>query len=373
MRCASLALLVASACYHHIDFAHCSDCAADGGSDADGDASDAPLDAFANCFGHTLAEGGHLKVCPSTPPVPLQLGGPTSFDTNTGCELAVQVGGAGPSVCVLVGTDVTIGGLLRATGDHPLAIVATGSILVQAPIDVGSSTAFVSKGAGGGRNCGAGAGGASAGDGAGGAGGAFGTSGVGGGSALGALAGAPNLPTGIEVFQGGCNGGDGGAPPAKGAPSPGGLGGGAIYLIARDSITLQASIFAGGAGGFGGPAEVGGGGGGTGGMIGLDAPSIVYGSGIIIATGGGGGQAGGSSTGDPGGDGISTTAAPGGTNASDVCGGVGGNGGANTAPVKGQSTSTNACGGGGGGGTVGVIYVTGTIMGGTPIFVPAHR
>ncbi len=127
----------------------------------------------------------------------------------------------------------------------------------------------------------------------GGGGGGFGTSGGGSGSAT-MRAGPPAGNESIEPLRGGCRGGVG-AGALDQAPSPGGLGGGAVQIVGGTSIRIGS----GGAGGSvlvpgGGAVQVGqecsSGGGGSGGAILLEAPEIVVSAVSTLAANGGGGS-----------------------------------------------------------------------------------
>jgi hypothetical protein len=318
-----------------------------------------------NCFG---SPNGHLQVCPTTMPA-TRIITAQNIDTTTSleCERTAQIGASG-MVCAIVGTTIQITGQVQATGQYPLAFVATDSIEVDADISAASHFAIPTAGAGGGRDCGAQAGGSGNGGG-GGAGGGFGTLGGSGGAGYLTVGGAQSPAQTPVSIIGGCNGGAGGS----GAGHPGsvaGLGGGAVYLISRTQIVLAGNINASGGAGAGGQATAGGAGGGAGGIIGLDAPSITYASGTLLAAGAGGGQGG---DGAPGGNGFDPTYAAGGAggNLSLTCAGSGGKGAYSGGASSGSSTAGVSCGAGGGGGGDGYIFVTGPTSGGH--FIPAAR
>jgi hypothetical protein len=254
----------------------------------------------------------------------------------------------------------------NAIGSRPLILVAVSTITVAATLDVASHRVSGQHGAGSpSPECTFGTL-PPGGNGGGGAGGSFGgRGGDGGGATARGIAGTPTVPTEI---RGGCPG-QRGASLGGVSVSQFGAGGGAIYLIANESITITGTINASGAGasatGFsGGGTGLGGGGGGSGGMIGLDA-AILDISGRVFANGGGG--AGG--TGGGGGNGGSfgqdpsapLVAAPGGIANNNA--GPGGAGAASTT-LDGQVGFNGAGGGhGGGGGGAGVIRVFGTMTG----------
>jgi hypothetical protein len=278
--------------------------------------------------------------------------------------------------CVIAATTLTINAALRATGTKPLVLLASDSIIVNQLIDVGSHRVpaeFIGAGADP-VFCPVGA---LPGTSAGGAGGSFaGTGGSGGAGGDGGSGGLPaSATTPITAFRGGCRGQDGNGP-GKGV---GGHGGGAVYLIAGNRISITGpGINAAGEGGTGGAviANVsGGGGGGVGGMIGLDAPTITC-TGLILANGGGGGQ--GSGTINPGANGLDPAginAASGGTSAlgGSGCGGNGGNGSSGIVGGSGASGGAFQCGapggggGGGGGGGAGIVKAPATADLGTQL------
>jgi len=287
---------------------------------------------------------------------PIAFNGDTTIDTTLDCNVVV-FDPSGGSVCVIYATDITVGATIRAQGKRPLALAATGTIVVDGTVDVSSSMAK-GLGAGGddgqcmfkrdaGYRSGGGAGGSFAGKGGDGGTGTIdpGTSG---------LASDPiQLP---DRLRGGCAGGS----VANG--------GGGVELVASTSITIAGTgrILANGGGGTGGGYlggfQLGGGGGGSGGLIRIAAPSITV-RGILTANGGGGGEGGdnAAATGMAGGDGtMSTTAALGGAGGGNGGDGGGGTGGATVAGGPGISPTAASLGGGGGGGGIGFIVLTGT-------------
>ena len=307
------------------------------------------------CFGTQL-----LKVCVTPSSLTgVTISAPLTIDTDS-MEMCTAIG----KYCVIAGTTLTINATLRATGTKPLVLLASDSILVNQLIDVGSHRSPT-------ESIGAGADpvtcltGTLPGTSAGGAGGSFaGTGGSGGAGGNGGAGGIPaSATTPIPALRGGCRGQDGDGQ-GKGV---GGHGGGAVYLIAGNRISITGpGINAAGEGGTGGAvvnAVSGGGGGGAGGMIGLDAPSIT-GTGLILANGGGGGQ--GSGTIVPGANGLDSAginAASGGSGGSS-CGGNGGNGSSVVVGGSGADGAKFLCspggGGGGGGGAAGIIKAPAT-------------
>lgn len=358
----------------------CGNVEASGGPDA---MADPP---GARCYGTSV-----VHVClASAPSQPLSLDG--TIDTAAGsahCVLLVS----GGDYCVIAATEITVASLVRATGPRPLVLLATESITTSATIDVSSHRSDPKPGAGaqsapctGGTSptIGVGAAPGSGGAAGGGAGGSFlqpgGRGGVGGdGHSTGGIAGAAILASTVSSLRGGCDGQSG----AGAIAAAGGHGGGAVYLIAGRSISVDGGIDASGEGGAGavpGPPAgsgngYGGGGGGTGGMVGFDAPAITV-TGLVIAEGGGGGQGGSSEfPGNPGADPSSLAEAPGGDGGADN-GGAGGFGsvGKQTATVNNGSAGVGNAGffggGGGGGGGAGLIKATDLAHLGTSVSPP---
>ena len=340
---------------------------------------------------------GILKVCLARLPAgPINLPGllnPLDTDITANCDQVVAQQG-GPALCVVAGTTVMVNGGMVAIGARPLVIVATDSITVNggAKIDVSSVTGSgARRGAGSnaaecsrsdkGKNDSGGAGG--------GAGGSFGTVGGTGGTGDGnnsdppgtaATGGNPGAADpSPSVVHGGCVGGAGGEGQNSDPRNPGGApgdGGGAVYLIASNRITISGDIFASGGGGrvtvgTGGRQE-GGGGGGSGGMIILDAQTIQV-QGRVVANGGAGAGGGGDSGGTVGGDGSTLqwnqrAAAGVGDQVPQPPGPptLAGNGAQGTA--AGVTTNLDGAssdlGAGGGAGGLGLIWTYGTLNGG---------
>lgn len=296
-----------------------------------------------------------------------------------------------PIAVLSVGRFTTSAGTrLSVIGPRPLLIVSWSSIVIDGVIDASSHLGFKSPenmaahiaetiqfGAGANQDClaSAGHGGNDAyptgGSGGGGGGGfrAMGGRGGPGGGQSAVPGGAGGQPAAAIGFYGGCPGGASGAagtiamPPATaGSRALGGSGGGALRLVAYNSIEVLGAISANGAGGAGAPTNTacGGGGGGSGGYIGFEAPIVTL-RGLITANGGGGG--GGSSatgTGKDGMDGaVSEQPAPGGDRSASGCGEPGGAGGAAATLGGADAGDATKCsgGGGGGGGASGFIVV----------------
>jgi hypothetical protein len=356
------------------------------GSDAalPGDASALPGDVSVD--GPPPCVPGFRDLCSQPEPsMPLDITNAQTIKTDTDprCRTLPQAGGG--DVCLIYATRVTISGSLTVTGPRPLAIASSTTITIDGTIDAGSrgpqrgpasdatgcnfaSIPATDLGGGGGA-----------------AGGSFtlagGNGGTGDGNNNGAPAGtaAPGThgsTTTISVLRGGCPGQTGGDESATGGDGGiGGHSGGALYLFARQSLTIAGGVRATGEGGHGGEGMAGGGGGGTGGLVVIESPSITI-SGQVSANGGGGGQGGGINaigrvSGRDGIDGsLGATAAAGGSGAQggDPGFGPGGAGGAITAAVNG---TIGAYGGGGGGGAAGAIKLLGTTQLSGSTFSPA--
>ncbi|MFN0248785.1 MAG: hypothetical protein ACKV2T_17985 [Kofleriaceae bacterium] len=274
-----------------------------------------------------------------------------------------------PSLVIVVADHLTVAATsrLRAVGTRPLMIVAWTTIVVDGSIDVSSRPGQPGAGVGtaecttpspGENDVGGAGGGGGGGFGAAGGKGGDGDSNLSGGNdgtGLGASPGAAlALPARVHA---GCGGGDGGGGTTA-QRGRGGMGGGALELVARDSITVRGTLHAGGQGGTGTSNDGGGGGGGSGGYLGLDAPVVILDGGTLAANGGagaGGGDDG--NVGELGEDGRALEVAatggigglPGGTR--------GGDGGVAGAEAGRSVTITNTGGGGGGGGGAGMILV----------------
>lgn len=319
-------------------------------------ANDPPVDALADasppadaslCFGQGLV----MLCLPQAPSAPYAVTVSTTLDTDASAVCSVSF----DEWCVIAATEINIqnAGLLVARGSRPLVLVASDSIAVEGTLDVASTH---------GDPPGAGANAAACTTPVppsyyGGPGGSFGGLGGGGGDADGDEL-IPPGPTAVPTtLRGGCPGSSGRGNDGPGT-SPGGAGGGAVYLIARTSIEVSGAINASGAGGAGGAGAPGAGaGGGGGGLIGLDAPSVTI-TGQVFANGGGGGA---SNNQDDGGDspGALTPAAGGDDNGE---GGAadGGDGSAGTV-LAGSDGGAGNDGGGGGGGGAGVIRIYGAM------------
>lgn len=338
----------------------------------------APTDAAESaCFGTAL-----LHLCLASPPTqPFMINSFTLIDTASTTACAPLVSGG--DYCVIAATTMTIGGTLRATGRRPLVLIASDSITATALIDVGSHRAATPEVGAGAEPPGCAVGTLPitiAGTNGGGAGGSFIRAGGRGGDGTGAAgsggtAGAAVAANRVASLRGGCAG-----QPGDGiAKTPGGHGGGAVFLIAGNAIAVSGSggINASGEGGGGAvPMARGGGGGGSGGMIGFDAPMVTA-TGSIIANGGGGGEASSDTNlGNPGADPSSVRAAPGGTggNTNGGDGGIGAGAPTSSAGAGGGGGGvTDLGGGGGGGGGIGLVLAPATATLGTQVSPPAAQ
>jgi hypothetical protein len=352
--------------------------------------ADVPVDASIDgaptigCFGkYGAGHAGLFSQCLDAPARPMYVpaNGELLTSVPENCDFVVNQTG-GPSVCVIVAQNITLGGTLSARGSGiPLVVIATDTLTVldTAKISVDSRHGEARLGAGANDGAcmapGAGASPTAGQGGGGGAGGSFGTAGATGGGGNGGVAGGlPTLPLAtLAAVRGGCRGGGGGV---FGAPAAGGgASGGAVYLIAGRELVIAGTIDASGEGGDGGKPSSstsggGGGAGGSGGLIGLDAPHITLASTarLVANGGGGGGGADGGTPGAAGQDGHESDlsgplpfVAVGGDGA--TAGGAGGQG-ANVATAASEGAVAKptpvSSGGGGGGGGAGIIKLYST-------------
>jgi hypothetical protein len=279
-------------------------------------------------------------------------------------SVTVRIAGKHPLVIVSSG-DVTLGGTLLAT--DCAAATPTGGMQAGGVFDVDNGNGLGSRGGragGSGMTTTSGGGGGGHGD-AGGAGGAgVGVAGGAGGAIFG------DLTTEPVTLIGGSGGGAGGGGAVGGK---GGAGGGAIQIAADGAMTVRGTIQAGGCGGAPGGNAGGGGGGGSGGVILLEAPTITFAAGAVLAANGGGG--GGGDRGMPGQAGPASTAtATGGSGAN--LGTRGGNGGtagqlAGRAGTNVSSTLRHGGGGGGAAGRIAIKTLNGMITDQGAVFSPA--
>jgi hypothetical protein len=288
-----------------------------------------------------------------------------------------------PKACFLVGSSVTISAKVQARGALPLVIFASESITITSSLDAASHNASPTNmihGPGSTNmmqqqelmciGTAPGTGTATAG----GRGGTFRTRGGDGGkSSAGSVGGQPPDPS-VDppmVLRPGCDGGSGPTSTTNMTGGSGGYGGGAVYLVAKNKITINGVVNVSGAAGGGGRATAGGGGGGSGVMIHRHAMTNTAKGGLLMGTGGGGGGGGGQSTGSYGLEPslqTPTQVAPGGVGGTP--GGNGGDGFASTPPTvsqaeRGDSAAVGgpASGGGGGGGGSGYIHANVTLSG----------
>jgi len=314
------------------------------------DAPPPPLDGRFDGPPGTFCYGtGLVNVClPDMPTGVLSVPASMTLDTDAASTCTVVDAGA----CVIAYSTITIPPqvTLSAIGSRPLVLIGTTAIAVSGTLDLASKRASNTRGAGSNpaaclavasNPSGGGAGGSFAGRGGDGGDGST----DGGSTAL-----PPVIPT---ALRGGCDG--------RAAGSPGGRGGGAVFLISAGTITVTGRITASGAGGTGGVTiDRGGGGGGAGGMIGLDAPTITTNvQSAILANGGGGGKGGANGgSGESGDDALLSLSAAAGGHDGNTNGGNGGDGSfGSVASGEMGGRFAGAAGGGGGGGGAGVIRV----------------
>jgi len=333
---------------------------------------------------------GFLDLCAQAPPTTgLDITDAQTLDTDDDprCRTYPQAGDS--AVCLVYVSSVSIAGTgsLTVIGSRPLAIASTSAISIAGAIDVGSHGSQIGPAADHSACAFATSPDMDLGGGGGGAGGTFtqvgGNGGIGdsddslGGDGTG-RPGTHGVATPVTRLRGGCRGQAGGAEKVSGGNGGiGGHSGGALYLYARQSITIPGTLRATGARGEGGETQAGGGGGGSGGLVVIESPSITI-TGQLSANGGGGGQGGariGSTdvSGLPGSDGaLGATPAPGGfgANNNDARFSTGGAGGAGT--VAATAGTSSILGGGGGGGAAGAITLLGATrtLGGSTISPP---
>lgn len=343
------------------------------------DASDSPgseagsnvtIDARA-CFG----SGSLYTLCLDTSPPTTDetLTGDVNTDTDAKClspTPAMWIAANQPDSCIVVGQKLTVTTVI-AHGNRPLVLLASDAVILNG-LDVASKH---------GRNPGAGSqpctvGGAlptsTANGGGGGAGGSFVTLGGSGGqgdNGTNADGGTPVPLVVPGVLRGGCHGQVGAAAGSQAGGGEAGSGGGAVFIVAGNKITISGSVNASGGGASGSPANKGGGGGaGAGGMIVMFAPAITALGATIFANGGGGGAGSpGTNVGDTGAAATDPTAI--------MAQGAGGTAGAGTGGAGSVSSSqpgngtggSGGHGGGGGGGSTGFIAANVTLAGGPTV------
>lgn len=275
----------------------------------------------------------------------------TATDVQVGSETTVLMRGQRPFVLVSTG-GMTIAGNLYATGREERS--GPGGNWDVSCLGTGRGQDGVLQNDENGNSGGGGGGGGGFGD-DGGDGAKIDEENEGGLETAGGLA---SVNTELVPLRGGCAGGAGGN---IGGGLAGG-GGGAIQLVAADTITLNGRISTSGGGGVRVTAsESGGAGGGSGGGVLIQANTLTD-RGIITVNGGGGGEGSrGGSNSDSGNNGYRTVEgpAPGGNGVS--FGGNGGVGGTVDSSAgngtEGFNNNGNAAGGGGGGGAGGRVVI----------------
>lgn len=349
--------------------------------------ADAPLDSPGTMLCPWPYLPAYIDPCNMMPATPLgdldlSMAGTYAFDSGT-VSLQPPSGALIPLTTTIVNgakviwvhqLRVQAGVRLRLTGTAPVYVVATSAITIDGTVDASSRGApsLVNDGAGAGPaaiclSTIAGNGAPCSNGGSGGGGGGFGTFGGNGGyggvgsncvagqDGNGISGGAGGSVSPVTTIRGGCNGGAGAIGNNPG-PGTGGRGGGAVYLLARDQVTVSATgkVLAGGAGGRGASGgRSAGGGGGSGGMIRI-AGNLVTVAGVLAANGGGGGGGCNGNAAMPGDDGHpDQSVALGGVK--ENSGADGGEGGFLTTNAVGGGDASR--GGGGGGGGVGVIQL----------------
>ena len=225
------------------------------------DAPDAPPSQV--CLGD-----GEFRICVDEPTMPFSVGATNpTIDTDADppeCTFVSQPDR--PSLCVIAATTITIDdSILFVTGSHPLVLLARDTIRIGRGVDVSSHQMGPATGAGfDSAACDAsGNGGNDNNGGDGGAGGSFGSvggnGGAAGGTSQGPSAGAVTTPA--LFLRGGCKGGNGGNGNGGGTGGAGNHGGGAVLLLAGQSIAIDGFVNASGGGGGRGLNSKGGGGG----------------------------------------------------------------------------------------------------------------
>jgi len=301
----------------------------------------------------------------------ISLGG--TFDTTAGTLDGNTLGEVlvnDANVWLVRGTTITVPfGGLTVTGTRALMVIGD-SITVEDEIKLATSTTQPGPGSDVAGHCGpATAAHAAPSSSSGGGGGGYGEAGASGAAATSGLAGTGRGTAGnalISPLRGGCPGGYGGRM-AGTTDSQEGYGGGAIQLVAKNTIHLQANgkIRANGGQGQAGVPRTGmaggGGGGGSGGAILLEANMVILDATTALCANGGAGGSGSNTTMDgSAGQDAFCTAMPAFGGAGPNGSGTGGNGGAEGYPVTATPPTASAGSsgsGGGGGGGVGRIRI----------------
>jgi len=318
--------------------------------------------------------GSFVQVCVD-PPREARTVMTQKIDTTNSTMCAAYASTPPLALCVITGTAITLpaGNTVTVVGNRPLVLLSTSAITIDGTLDAASKRARDRDGTGPGADtgpCPSNSVSPTTGlQGGGGFGGSFGTGGGNGGNAptgFGGIAGAaPNITT----LTGGCPGGSGANNAFGSGRGGGGHSGGAVLLVAPQTITVSsgATINASGRGGDAGRGSFtnqggGGGGGGSGGMIAFDGDTVTL-AGKCFANGGGGAEGSGHDTGRDGGESTAPdTKARGGGSNSGNSGGDGGDGagngdGASPGNAGAAGPMGTGTGGGGAGGGAGVIKI----------------
>jgi len=318
-------------------------------------------------------EGSYVNVCVDPPPLDITL--PAKIDTtNSPLCAAYKSTPSSSDACVITGRSITLpsGSTTSLVGNRQLVLFATGSITIAGVLDA-AGHGRTSGPAGEVGPCGIGAKNPTRGaQGGGGWGGSFGTAGNNGGNGASGTGGTAAPAITATTLRGGCPGGDGaGNGFGSGGGSRGG-GGGAVLMIAQQSITIAGTIDASGGGGGHGTFGGGGGGGGAGGMIVLDAMGAVTLDGKCFANGGGGGGGANVNNGHDGSESSAPDQVGGGGAGGESTGGAGGAGAFGTTGslpggtgLRGNRQTGEDGAGGAGGGGAGVIMVFAATQTGT--------
>jgi hypothetical protein len=376
-----LALLLLTGCQSILGLNSAEKPAADASSTDD--ASDAPLDAspFDAQLGDCTID--HLVLCGpggynvETSPRIYGAGTTTITTTTLGEPNCTRVdvaipGMAGRSACLIYAPSITIDAMavINVVGTEPLILAADDTVTINGTLSVAAakneSTCAAAARVAGSNQYGGGGGG----------GGSYGTRGGDGGTGDGT-----NVQSGLAAntqpitmgVRGGCLGQPGGTA-TGGAGGGGNDSGGAVWIIARNAITISGVVLASGQPGHGagnGAATTGGGGGGggggSGGYVRIAAANSIRIGGVIAANGGGGGGGGGCCAGGGGTDGYAGTpsavgASGGMPGSGSDRGGAGGTGNATSQgtvvpALAGYDAGDIHAGGGGGGGGAGYIVL----------------
>lgn len=315
--------------------------------------------------------GSFVKVCVDPPSNRLQLA--TQKIDTTSSPMCAAYNGTTLSLCVVSAQSIELaeGATLTVSGNRPLVLLSTSTITIDGTIDAASHRTRDRDVLGPGADmgpCGVNAKESTQGfQGGGGYGGSFGGPGGNGGNAPSAFGGIAAPAPNIVTLSGGCRGGNGADNIFDMGRGTGGHGGGAVLLLAPQTITVgdKATINASGEGGQGGRGQfssqgAGGGGGGAGGMIAFDATTVTI-DGKCFANGGGGGEGSERSSGRDGGESTApdnkAPAGGGGSSGGDGGDGALGSDGPQNGSNGAASSQTTGGGGGGAGGSVGVIKI----------------